>query len=55
MTDSETFNLIRSNDGFLRKLFMMTFVVFSVYIVLGIVGFFLWFAFPVEKLMKDIL
>ena len=28
----------------------MTLVVFLVYIILGIVGFFLWFAFPVEKI-----
>jgi hypothetical protein len=37
-----------SNTGFLRKLAFMTLVVFSVYIILGIIGFFLWFAFPVE-------
>ena len=36
------------NDSFLRKLTFMTLVVFSVYVVLGIIGFFLWFAFPVE-------
>ncbi|MBN1185786.1 MAG: hypothetical protein JXB49_26120 [Bacteroidales bacterium] len=36
------------NDSFLRKLTLMTLVVFSVYIILGIIGFFLWFAFPVE-------
>lgn len=38
------------NDSFLRKLLLMTLVVFTVYIILGIIGFFLWFAFPVEKI-----
>jgi hypothetical protein len=38
------------NDSFLRKLALMSLVVFLVYTILSIVGFFLWFAFPVEKI-----
>ncbi len=40
----------RTDDSFLRKLFFMTLVVLIVYGILGIIGFFLWFAFPVEKI-----
>jgi len=50
MTNSQPYLEIKSDDGFLRKIFLMTIVVFLVYIILGIVGFFLWFAFPVEKI-----
>ncbi len=38
------------NDSFLKKLLYMTQVVFIVYGILGIAGFFLWFAFPVETI-----
>jgi len=38
------------NDSFLRKLAFMSLVVFLVYTILSIIGFFLWFAFPVEKI-----
>jgi hypothetical protein len=34
----------------MRKFAFMTIVVFAVYIILGVVGFYLWFAFPVEKI-----
>jgi hypothetical protein len=50
MTDFQANLQIKSDDSFLRKLFLLTLVVFLVYIILGIVGFFLWFAFPVEKI-----
>jgi hypothetical protein len=50
MTDFQPDHVIKTDDGFLRKLFLMTVVVFSVYIILGTTGFFLWFAFPVEKI-----
>lgn len=38
------------NGSFLRKFAFMTVVVFAVYTILSVVGFFLWFAFPVEKI-----
>ena len=38
------------NGSFLRKFAFMTIVVFAVYSILSVVGFFLWFAFPVEKI-----
>lgn len=38
------------NGSFLRKFAFMTIVVFAVYTILSVVGFFLWFAFPVEKI-----
>jgi hypothetical protein len=38
------------NSGFLRKFAFMTIVVFAVYSILSVVGFYLWFAFPVEKI-----
>lgn len=50
MTDFQANLQIKSDDSFLRKLLLLTLVVFLVYIILGIVGFFLWFAFPVEKI-----
>jgi len=50
VTDFKPILQIKPDDGFLRKLFLMTLVVFLVYIILGIIGFFLWFAFPVEKI-----
>jgi hypothetical protein len=50
MTSSKPDFEIKSADGFLRKIFFMTLVVLLVYIILGIAGFFLWFAFPVEKI-----
>jgi hypothetical protein len=50
MTILQSNNHDKINDSFLRKLSLMTIVVFLVYIILGIVGFFLWFAFPVEKI-----
>jgi hypothetical protein len=48
MTELRSNIQARSNDSFLRKLFLMTSVLFIVYLILGIIGFFLWFAFPVE-------
>ncbi len=50
MNDFQANLQIKSDDSFIRKLLMMTLVVFLVYIILGVVGFFLWFAFPVEKI-----
>ena len=50
MTDFQANLQIKSDDSFLRKFLLLTLVVFLVYIILGIVGFFLWFAFPVEKI-----
>ena len=38
------------NASFLRKFAFMTIVVFAVYGILSVVGFYLWFAFPVEKI-----
>jgi len=38
------------NGSFLRKFAFMTIVVFAVYSILSVVGFYLWFAFPVEKI-----
>jgi hypothetical protein len=38
------------NGSFLRKFAFMTFVVFTVYSILSVVGFYLWFAFPVQKI-----
>jgi hypothetical protein len=38
------------NASFLRKFAFMTLVVFAVYSILSLVGFYLWFAFPVEKI-----
>lgn len=38
------------NGSALRKFAFMTIVVFAVYIVLSIAGFYLWFVFPVEKI-----
>ena len=38
------------NGSFLRKFAFMTIVVFAVYSILSVIGFFLWFAFPVEKI-----
>ncbi len=38
------------NGSFLRKFAFMTIVVFAVYSILSVVGFFLWFAFPFEKI-----
>jgi hypothetical protein len=38
------------SGSFLRKFAFMTIVVFAVYSILSIVGFYLWFAFPVEKI-----
>lgn len=43
-------DLKTANDSFFRKLLFMTIVVFVVYVILSIIGFFLWFAFPVEKI-----
>ena len=50
MTDLQSNVEAKSNAGFLRKLAFMSLVVFSVYTLLGIIGFFLWFAFPVEEI-----
>jgi hypothetical protein len=36
--------------GLLRKFAFMTITVFAVYSILSVVGFYLWFAFPVEKI-----
>jgi hypothetical protein len=41
---------VKVNGSFLRKFAFMTFVVFAVYGILSVVGFYLWFAFPVEKI-----
>jgi len=38
------------SESFLRKFAFMTIVVFAVYSILSVVGFYLWFAFPVEKI-----
>jgi hypothetical protein len=38
------------NGSFLRKFAFMTIVVFAVYSILSVIGFFLWFAFPIEKI-----
>jgi hypothetical protein len=40
----------RVNGSFLRKFAFMSIVVFAVYSILSVVGFYLWFAFPVEKI-----
>jgi hypothetical protein len=40
----------KQNGGYLRKFAFMTIVVFAVYGILSVVGFYLWFAFPVEKI-----
>jgi hypothetical protein len=40
----------RPDVSFLRKFAFMTIVVFAVYTILSVVGFYLWFAFPVEKI-----
>jgi hypothetical protein len=40
----------KMNVSFLRKLAFMTIVVFAVYSILSVVGFYLWFVFPVEKI-----
>ncbi len=40
----------KMNSGWLRKVVFMTIVVFAVYSILSVVGFYLWFAFPVEKI-----
>jgi hypothetical protein len=39
---------IQPKASFLNKLALMTIVVFVVYSILSVVGFYLWFAFPVE-------
>lgn len=38
------------NGSFLKKFALMTIVVFVVYSILSVVGFYLWFVFPVEKI-----
>lgn len=48
MTEIQNRNQSSGNDSFIRKLTFMTLVVFTVYLILGIIGFFLWYAFPVE-------
>jgi hypothetical protein len=50
VTDFQPSLPIKSHDSFLRKLVLMTLVVLLTYVILGIVGFFLWFAFPVETI-----
>jgi hypothetical protein len=40
----------KTNDRFLKKFLYMTFVVLVVYSILSIIGFYLWFAFPVETI-----
>jgi len=41
---------VKPNGSLLRKFAFMTIVVFAVYSILSVVGFYLWFAFPVEKI-----
>ncbi len=38
------------NDSFLKKFVFMTFVVLVVYSILSLIGFYLWFAFPVDTI-----
>jgi|WetSurSiteA1Bulk_404760.scaffolds.fasta_scaffold01795_2 hypothetical protein len=41
---------VKPNGSLLRKFAFMTIVVFAVYGILSVVGFYLWFVFPVEKI-----